>query len=505
MVKRPEKSKSGAGKVRDRDGGSDKREKRKTSGSSMYATGDDIIKKAKADAQSKKMDAEKRKAGTAFRFFVPKGEEKEIIILDSSVRKGLGATQHRLKDKKGHWNRYEPCIGADDSCPLCRAEIKASYTVMLTVLDLSGYTDKKGNEVPYSKRLLPITSNQLEVFLDLEEANGGSLRGMYLVMKRGSADTSYSIGDPKTLKGGKTFQVYSEEELEEEFGNPAKKDKKTQEIVKAKNADITPFDYKKLFPEPSEEYIDALRDEFDEGNQPAGSRKKNASSWDDGDSDEPEDDDDDKPKGRRSKPGSKGKASRNRDDDEDDDSDEEEEDDDDSDDEEEESPKSRRASSTKSAKKGSVRSRRDAEDEEDEEEEDDDSDDDEDDEEEKPSRKSSKSKVKPSARSRSSRDDEDEEEDDDSDSDDDDSDSDSDSDDEEEEEEKPAKGKGKSKPAVKGKREIRSRDSEDDEEEEDDDSDSDDEDDDSDEEEEERPAKKAASKAPAKKKPFSRR
>ena len=414
-VQRPQKHKAGDSKAPKGD-----KETRKSS-SSMYATGDAIIEKAKADAARKKMEAEKCKAGSAFRFFVPKGEEKEIVILDKSIRHGLGITQHRLKNKEGHWSRFEPCIGNDDDCPLCKGGNKATYYIMLSILDLSGYTDKKGNEVPYSKRLLAITSNQLEEFTDLEEGNNGSLRGMYLVMKRGNSDTSYSNGSPKALKGGKVFQVYSEDELVEEYGNAVKKDKKTGEVIKSENADITPFNYKKLFPEPSEEYVDALRDEFDEGNQPAGSRKSNAKSWDDDESDEPDEDEDEKPRKGRLNPGSK-KPKRHADEDEESDSEDETEDED-----EDERPR-------KSSAKKSARSRASRDDDEDESEEDSESEsEDDEDEDERPAKKS-----KRPVRSR----DEDEDEEDDSDSEDESSEDESEDEDEtedEDEDERPRK------------------------------------------------------------------
>lgn len=525
MVKRPAKNKKGE-KPKGKEG------KRYTS---MYASGDDIIEKAKADSARRKMEAEKRQGGRAFRFFVGKGEEKEIIILDKNIRAGLGITQHRLAGKRGHFNRFEPCIGNDDNCPLCKAEIKDTYFVMLTVLDLTGYKNRKGKKIPYDRKLLAITSNQLEQFTDLEEANGGSLRGMYLVMKRGQSDTSYGNGEPKPQKeaGGKSFQIYSEKELKANYGNEEKR--KDGKVVKVENEDITPFNYKKLFPPPSQEYIDALREEFDEGDAPAGSRKSNSKSWKDDDSDdEPEDDDDDdadsdddddddKPKGRKAKAKVKGKKRASDDDDDDSDDDDSDSDDDDSDDDDTDADDADDDDdddkpAKKKGKSARGRASRDDDDDDDDsdsddddsdEDDSDDSDSDDDDDDDKPAKKKKAGKAKPKRKVRNRDDDDDDsdsDDDDDSDddtSDDDDADSDDDDDDDKPKKKKPS---SKVKPKSKAKKsddddDDDDSDSDDDDSDDDDSDDSDSDDDDADDDDDDRPAKKKKGKG----KPFARR
>jgi hypothetical protein len=126
--------------------------------------------------------------------------------------------------------------------------------------------------------LMPVKLSQKDLFLQLQ-AHGvreqGSMRGMYLVMRRGTGDQSVSTGEPAMLDNGKLYDFVSEDEMLAEYGHPAVKNREGK-IIKPANADLEPFDYDELFPRPDP---DDLAKRFG-GRALAGSRRAAAQDWD---------------------------------------------------------------------------------------------------------------------------------------------------------------------------------------------------------------------------------
>jgi hypothetical protein len=203
-----------------------------------------------------KKEQERKATGTfaPFRYYLKKGEECEIIILDESVESGIAFYEHNLQDGDGIWSIHEPCIkDLGTPCPICERYKDSSYTLFLTCLVLKSFTTKKGVVIPHSKMLLPVKLGQFDLFRQLEKAakdGGGSMRGMYLIMKRGTESTSARIGEPVIQEGGKVFDLISEEELDEEYGHDAIVGQDGKTVIRPENFDITPYDYKKIFPRP---------------------------------------------------------------------------------------------------------------------------------------------------------------------------------------------------------------------------------------------------------------
>jgi hypothetical protein len=226
------------------------------------------------------------------RFWVPRNEEIEIVLLDTafvSDEPGVGGAlirEHNLKGPDGKWSLYESCCADFAPCALCDKAGTDGYgpayhVVMMTALVLKPWTNKKtGEEHAYSRMLLPIKLGQKERFLDLQKAASrecGTMRGMYLVMRRGSGDQAVAIGEPVMLENGKLFDMIPESELIKEYGHPPIKNREGK-IIKPANGDLEPFNYAELFPRPDP---DDLAHRY--GGKPiAGSRK---ASFDD--SDEP--------------------------------------------------------------------------------------------------------------------------------------------------------------------------------------------------------------------------
>ncbi len=240
--------------------------------------------------KAEKENAERRERGfMPLRMWVPRNEEIEIIILDEafvSDEPGVGGAlirEHNLKDSEGKWGNFESCCTDFANCPLCdKAGSEgfgaSTFVVMLTCLVLKEWTNKKTGEVhAYSRMLLPIKLGQKEKFLELQKhamRDQGSMRGLYLIMKRGSGDQSVSTGEPTMLENGKLYDLITEEELLADYGHPPVKNREGK-VIKPANGDLEPFNYAELFPRPDP---DDLARRF--GVRQSGSRRSVADDWD---------------------------------------------------------------------------------------------------------------------------------------------------------------------------------------------------------------------------------
>lgn len=219
-------------------------------------TGDEISRKAK-EVESKKSGGSKR---DPFRFFLKKGEECEIILLDNRMEDGIAFYEHNTKGADGRWGHHVPCIKDFAECPVCKHHGDSSYVLFLSCLVLKPFTTKAGKEIPHSKMLLPIKITQFDLFRQLQESavdEGGSLRGMSLLMKRGTDTTAPRIGEPIPVKG-RLYDLLDEDELEEDFGHPEIKND-DGEVFRVQNYDITSYDYYELFPKPD---VKAIMEEY---------------------------------------------------------------------------------------------------------------------------------------------------------------------------------------------------------------------------------------------------
>lgn len=220
-----------------------------------------------AMAQEEKQRAERAERGfMPFRLWLAQGEECEVIILDDafvSDEEGVGGLlirEHNLKGPDGKWGTFESCCADFAPCALCDKAGTDGYgnsnlVVMLTVLALKPWTSTKSGEVhTFSKFFLPVKMGQKEQFLALQKQafkeNGGSMRGMYLVMRRAVGEQTINTGEPIMLENGKLYDFVSEEELVRDYGGPPIYDRTGKKLLKPENDDIEPYDYAKYFPQP---------------------------------------------------------------------------------------------------------------------------------------------------------------------------------------------------------------------------------------------------------------
>lgn len=183
------------------------------------------------------VEAEKERASSdrsPYRFRLKKGESSQIIIVDSEPNFAV----HEHVVKVGNQWQNITCINEYDTCPVCLTNDKPSYVVMMTCLTLA--QNDKGEDVTY-KNLLAVKSSQTDIFFRYLD-QFGSLRGTVFEMKRGTADTSASIGEPMYI------DRISEENFLEEFTLPEPKKNQKGEVYMETNYYTTPFNYEEIFP-----------------------------------------------------------------------------------------------------------------------------------------------------------------------------------------------------------------------------------------------------------------
>jgi len=169
--------------------------------------GDEARARAEAEAadRDKKQEERKAKVYWPFRFGLtaptsdkPDNYQSDIIILDANV--GPRYYEHMMENpRNGFRNVPEPCPKEIDNCPICppNGERESYFVMLLTVLNLSGYTRKKGQlagtHIPVTKDLLALyASDHAYIYKLLEEH--GSLRGIQLKMVRKySSQVRYGI------------------------------------------------------------------------------------------------------------------------------------------------------------------------------------------------------------------------------------------------------------------------------------------------------------------------
>ncbi len=202
-----------------------------------------------------------------WRFWIGKGEQADVIILDDKI--DFQIYEHE-KFVKGKQPVHESCPGEWESCPLCDEEDlggfkRSTFVVFLSVIDLRPYESKDGKiKRPWQKRLLPIKFDSLGAFKRLEEREG-TLRGCQVLMVRDTGQRSAAIGVPEFL------ERFDEAAIMEAFSHPEEKDDKGN-VTKEANADCSPYSYGHIFQKPSGEH---LREIYG-GSAPAGSSGDNA-------------------------------------------------------------------------------------------------------------------------------------------------------------------------------------------------------------------------------------
>lgn len=226
---------------------------------SAFFTGDAGRRKVEEEAEKARQRLENPPTRMPFRFFVPVGDTRSIIITDDAPE--FFMYEHALKDQEGRWGRlFTGCVKTFDNCPVCRVSGKESYYAMfLSCIDLTPFTTKNGERVEFSRKLLVVKPAQQKKFLRAHQKHG-TLRGAMFDMTRDGRK------DPAIGNDIEFVEFVPEEELQEY--KRSWEDRVTSKLVEENCSE--PFDYLSLFEEPTEESLRAIV-----GGEPqAGSRQQ---------------------------------------------------------------------------------------------------------------------------------------------------------------------------------------------------------------------------------------
>ncbi len=185
-------------------------------------------------------------SGAPFRFFCPVGETREVIVVDDAP--DFFRHEHNMKDSHGKWSVFTSCIADHANCPVCMGnpDKQPYFAMYLTIIDLTPYTNRDGVEVPWSKKLMVVKSNQQKKIMRLYERHG-TLRGMILSMTR-DGEKDAAIGNDIEF-----VEFIDEDTLATYVNSYVNKDNKPIEVIGSE-----PFDYEELFPPQTEEMLAAL-------------------------------------------------------------------------------------------------------------------------------------------------------------------------------------------------------------------------------------------------------
>lgn len=135
------------------------------------------------------------------RFWMDPGDTKTIIFLDD---KEFCLWEHHVKIGD-RWGNFFTCLkGMDPNdpkpCPFCLSGNKRQFSAFVTIIDCTGYTDKKtGKEHKYIRKLFPMTVTTLEKFVQRKKKRTSLVGAVWEVSRSG--DNSPKIGDDWEHKG----------------------------------------------------------------------------------------------------------------------------------------------------------------------------------------------------------------------------------------------------------------------------------------------------------------
>lgn len=140
-----------------------------------------------AAAAAKKLD---EKGTSVFRWFLRENSTKELVFLDDTC---FVIDEHNLK-VNGKWGNFFTCVGQENGCSFCSLG-DSKFTGFYSVVDLTGYIDKNGQQKGKNAVLLfPAHPKVVQKIEDLKNMSARkSLVGCRFKVTR-SGGKDYSTG-----------------------------------------------------------------------------------------------------------------------------------------------------------------------------------------------------------------------------------------------------------------------------------------------------------------------
>lgn len=160
------------------------------------------------------------------RFWMPENSSKEFLFIDDDP---FMIHEHNPQ-MNGSWKNWITCLqGVSDSAPCCEAlGTKSRYACWyFTVVDLSSWTDKKGNVYKNEIKFFPAKLKTAQKFERKKKERGSLVGSIYRASRDGQK--SSSVGDE--------FEFVREADLTKLFEHVVYKNKKLSELYSKANAD----------------------------------------------------------------------------------------------------------------------------------------------------------------------------------------------------------------------------------------------------------------------------
>lgn len=185
-----------------------------------------------------------------FRFWMPPGTERKIIVLDDQPEDFFYRYEHAVFNPDTNRNDiYLDCADDSGTCPVCaNTDSKPYYALYLTVIDLEPYTNKNGEEIEWSRKLFVVKSGMQRPWVREAEREGGLRGKVYRIFR--DAQTDPVTGHQIELDLDE--EPYTEEQLAEFVREYTDREGK----VHVEDCS-QPFDYDAIMPEMSIEELAA--------------------------------------------------------------------------------------------------------------------------------------------------------------------------------------------------------------------------------------------------------
>jgi len=192
-----------------------------------------------------KQTSPQRSGPRDWRFWLKEGDKRNLAFLDGTDD-GFRIKEHDF-EINGKWGNTFTCRDGLDfdekgvrlPCPLCsladaRGRKGAAYIIsFFTIVDLTPWKDKNGQEHPYFVKMLGVKKETLAKIKMIREANGGSLVGHKFLVMRSKPVVAEGDKRSKTPRVGDIWQPLGLTDV-------------TQFKMGKENKPAAPFDYTKL-------------------------------------------------------------------------------------------------------------------------------------------------------------------------------------------------------------------------------------------------------------------
>jgi len=154
-------------------------------------------KSASTEVTKATAQAEERKAGNFWRFWLKEDTEAKITFLDGDLLEdgtidGVVFHEHNVK-LNGNYGNFYICINEFEACPLCEQGDNPAFCAAFTIIDHRTYKDREGKEHKNQTRLFVCKLDTYKMLQKIATKRGGLAGASFDVSRTG--DKSSNVGN----------------------------------------------------------------------------------------------------------------------------------------------------------------------------------------------------------------------------------------------------------------------------------------------------------------------